>query len=335
MKAIAYRLAERIRRDEPIPFPLAALLSSATPLVRLGMWMRLRERRTRVNARVISFGNITAGGTGKTPAVIERARLEIAAGHRVAVLTRGYGARQEKTPVAVDTAQSEKDLYRLLGDEPALIARKAPGVVIVKCADRVAAARVAIDEYGADMLILDDGFQHVRLERDENIAVIDATNPFGNGSLIPRGILREPIQALRRATSILLARCDQTIRLDALLAVLDEVCPGTPIRRTRHAPKDLMRIADGVRLSLEFLREKRVKAVCGIANPEAFFRTLETIGADVTERVALPDHYEIPASEMAGSEIIVMTEKDAARLSTMPEQVYALGIELEEFESAF
>ena len=169
------------------------------------MWCRLQCPRTRVNARVISFGNITAGGTGKTPAVIERARQEVASGRKVAVLTRGYGSQSKESLIVAN--ESSEDLYLRIGDEPALIARKVPRAIVIKCADRVLAAKTAIDEHGCDTLIMDDGFQHVRLERDENIVLIDAANPFGNGHLLPRGILREPLHALKRATHFILTRC--------------------------------------------------------------------------------------------------------------------------------
>ena len=331
MNAFLYRLAEKIRKNEPIPFPLAALLAAGTPVVRAGMWARLRQPRVRVKARVISFGNITAGGAGKTPAVIERARRELDAGRRVAVLTRGYGSRREKAPVAATSAMRGGDLHRAVGDEPAMIARNVPGVVVVKCPDRVAGARVAIDEYGCDTLLLDDGFQYVRLERDEDIVVIDATNPFGNGRLIPRGILREPVEALRRATALVLTRCDQARDLGSVKEILGTLCPGVSIRQTRHAPKHLSRVADGETLSIEFLRGRQVRAVCGIAQPEAFFRTLELQGAVIAERVALPDHAELPAEALDGEDIIVMTEKDAVRLRSARPNVLSLHIELEDY----
>ena len=146
---------------------------------------------------------------------------------------------------AADSA-SAKDLYALLGDEAALIARKVPGIVIVKCPDRVAAARMAIERYGCSVLILDDGFQHVRIARDEDIVVIDARNPFGNGWLIPRGILREPIEALRHATHVVITRCDQARGVQDVVGRVREVCPDMPIRLTRHAPTGFWRVNDGM-----------------------------------------------------------------------------------------
>jgi tetraacyldisaccharide 4'-kinase len=325
-------LAERIRRGDPVPFPLAALLSAATPVQRLGMFLRLRQPRTRVEARVISFGNITAGGTGKTPAVIERAQQEIAAGRRVAVLTRGYGTAASQEPLLVASMEDARflDIANRLGDEPALILRRAPGVAIVKCADRVAGAREAMGE-GYDTLILDDGFQYVQLERDENVLVIDAAHPFGNGRLIPRGILREPLRHMARATHIVLTRCDQARGLPILLETVARFCHGVPVRQTRHAPKRLWRVADGVEVPLEVLKDRTVKAVCGIGNPEAFYRTIESLGVIIATRAAYRDHAPIPRDALAGTEWTVTTEKDAMRIEGPPENVYALAVGIEDF----
>ncbi len=329
-------LADRIRKGEDLPFPLAALLSGCTPAVRLGMWLRLRGTPVQVPARVISFGNITAGGTGKTPAVIERARAELAAGGRVAVLTRGYGSKGSKAPMAFQ----EEDAARLtageFGDEPLLIARKAPGVVIVKCPDRVAGARLAIEQHGCNVLILDDGFQHVRIVRDENILLVDATNPFGNRRLLPRGLLREPLAAMRRATSIVVTRCDQARDLPGLLAELRDLCPGAPVRLTYHRPVGLWRVADGQGVPLEAIRSTRVSAVCAIANPDAFQTTLESVGAIVAKHHVHLDHAVIPRRDLESETMIIMTEKDAVRLrgsgqAPISSNVYALEIELCDF----
>jgi len=330
MSRLFYALSEKIRSNEPVPAPLAAVLSAATVGVRLGMWARLRATPERVNARVISFGNITAGGSGKTPAVIERARAEFSAGRRVAVLTRGYGTRQGRHPVAVDTADRPERLYDLLGDEPALIAMKCPGIVVVKCADRVAGARMAIEKFGCDTLILDDGFQHVRLARDENVCVIDAANPFGNGWLIPRGILREKPQAVRRATHILLTHGDRAGRLDPVLRQLKSFNPDAPIRMTRHAPRSLWRVKDGQPLDLSALRGKTISAACAIAVPESFFQTLRGLGAEIEHERPFPDHAPLPKDALAAPGLVVVTEKDAVKLTNPPANVYALGIELED-----
>src|SRR5690606_37223327 len=179
------RLAEDIRTGAPIPAPIALALTAATPLTRLGMALRRASKPVRVDARVISIGNITAGGTGKTPAVIERVKQELAAGQRVAVLTRGCGAAPSDATIALPGAQAAIQPERV-GDEAALIGRHAPEALIVRDADRIRGAHAALAE-GCTTLVLDDGFQYVQLARDEDIVLIDATNPFGNGHLLPRG----------------------------------------------------------------------------------------------------------------------------------------------------
>jgi len=331
MSRLFYPIAEKIRRGEPVSVPLAAVLSAATIVQRAGMWARLRAKPVRVDAQVVSFGNITAGGTGKTPAVIERARAELAAGRRVAVITRGYASRRTREPAAVDTAQRQTNLYALLGDEPALIARKCPGAVIVKCPDRVAAARTAIEEFGCNTLILDDGFQHVRLVRDENICVIDASNPFGNGRLVPRGILRERPESIQRATHILLTHCDKAADLQHLLSQINTLNPGAPVRTTRHAPTLLWRVAGGEPIELETLREKAINAACAIAAPESFFQTLRGLGANIERELAFPDHATLPEDVLSAPGLVVVTEKDAVKLADPPENVYALSIELQDW----
>ena len=279
-------------------------------------------------ARVISFGNITAGGTGKTPAVIERARLELAAGHKVAVLTRGYGSSSPGELRIIEGGPSARGKVELVGDEAALIATKLPGAIVVRCKDRVAGARAAIEQHGCDMLILDDGYQYVRLERDENVCVIDATNPFGTENLIPRGILREPLSALRRATHIVLTRCDQCTDLEPLLQRLNALCPGVPIRKTRHAPSGLWRVADGTPMSLADIAEKSVTAICAIGSPEAFFQTLGELGLQLAARKAFPDHHPIASVEFPKEGAVVVTEKDAVRMSAPRDNVFALAVDL-------
>ncbi len=307
---------------------LGALLGAASWVQRTGMAIKLRGPRVRVGARVISFGNITAGGTGKTPAVIERAEQEVAAGHRVAVLSRGYGAARVTEPL-VHPPHAVPDA-RLLGDEPALIARRVPQVWIVRSADRVAGAQAAVNE-GCDVILLDDGFQAVALERDENVMVIDAVNPFGNGHILPRGILREPLSAMDRATHVVLTRCDQAKDLAATVAVVQQHCTNASIRFTRHAPVGFLRLCDGRTLPLEALQGECAAAVCGIGHPESFFQTLESLGVELTQRSALADHATIPAELLCGTTMTVVTEKDAARMAHAPKNVLALAIRLEDW----
>lgn len=327
----AKHLADRVRDGDPIPAPIALFLSALTPVQRAGMAFRRMQKVHRVNARVISFGNIAAGGTGKTPAVIERARKEIDAGRRVAVLTRGYAAPSGSTPHD-STELGNSSPYAALGDEAALILQKVPGVIVVKNGDRVAGARRAI-MLGCDTLILDDGFQQLRLARDEDIVLIDATNPFGNGHIIPRGILRESPRSLARATQIFVTHAD-TAPLDGLAelaATLVMYAPKAGVRDTRHVPTALRNIASRDLVPLEWLRGRAVSIACGIANPARFKATVLALGATVSAISAVEDHAPLQQVLTSLNGDVVITEKDAVRLTPpYPKNVHALEIELQD-----
>ncbi len=323
-------LKARLRQGQPLPLPIDTLLRGLVPFFQAGMRWRLSRPCVRVDARVISFGNITVGGTGKTPAVIERAQREIQAGHTVAVLTRGYGTPNPGLPVVVPPRSDHPGLSAKIGDEPALIARCVSDAFIIKSPDRVAGARMAVHQCGCDTLILDDGFQYVMLERNENVLVIDASCPFGNGRLLPRGTLREPVTALSRATSLLLTRCDQARDLTATILRLRELCPAIPIRKTWHAPGSLWRLSDGAESALATWKGRKVNVACAIGHPEAFFRTVESLGMVIGERKVFPNHRGFSLEGLSGAPII-MTEKDAVRLVKAPPETYALGIRLMDF----
>lgn len=325
-------IAERVRRGEPLPRPLDLLLCLGEPVQRFGMWRRRRQPKTRVDAKVISIGNITAGGTGKTPAVIERAQAEIDRGRRVAVLTRGYGAPSGGQPID-STALGDRSWFEALGDEGALILTRVPGVIVIKNADRVAGARHAIERHGCDTLILDDGFQYLRLERDEDIVLVDATNPFGNGHLLPRGILREDTAALCRATSIVVTHADQATNLPDTLHEIETLAPGIPIRATRHSPVAFRRLIDGERVDPDYFRDRPVDLASAIGNPEAFGKTVASTGAHVVDRFDFPDHRTITLEPWTRERPLIVTEKDAVRMVQPSEDIWALEIELADFVS--
>lgn len=331
--SFAESIREAVRLGRPLPLPLDMALRALTPVTRAGMALRLRERPERVDARVVSFGNLTAGGTGKTPAVIERAAREMAAGEKVAILTRGYygalkgGPHVHVAPDRLDGAERLR-IAEAFGDEPALLAMRLPGVTIVKCPDRVAGAKAAIAA-GCTTLILDDGFQHVRLARDENVLVIDASAPFGNGWLLPRGTLREPMSAMGRATHVILTRCDQAEDPAWVEARIRLYAPDAPIRRTRHAPQGLWRLDSGEAIGLDWLRGREVAAACAIGNPESFVRTLTALGAVVTESRTARNH-TLRALGGTSALPVVTTEKDAVRLERATGAVYALRVGMED-----
>ena len=258
---------------------------------------------------VISIGNLTLGGTGKTPLVAWAARRLAAAGLRPAIVSRGYGA--------ATGAQS---------DEAAELAIVVPGVPHVADRDRLAGARAAAAA-GADCVVLDDGFQHRRLARDLDVVAVDATDPFGCGRLFPRGLLREPATGLARAGAIVLTRADavtaarrQEIR--ERVAAGRGSAPPAVWAEAEHRPVALRRWDDGP-LPLEEVRGRRVVACAAIGNPAAFRATLESLGADVVGFRAFPDHHAYGAADLAAlaalaaegrADLVVTTLKDLVKV---------------------
>ena len=250
---------------------------------------------------MICIGNLTTGGTGKTPMVAEVVRRLSERGRRPAIVSRGWG-----------------------GDEARLFADWLPRVPHRCDRDRVWAARVAVELDGADCIVLDDGFQHWRLERDLAVVLDDATDPFGGGHLLPRGYLREPPRALRRAGLVVLTRCDQAGEA-ARRRTLERIARWTdaPVAFARHREVEVVDLPGGAAAPPASLAGRRVHAFCGIGRPEAFRATLEGLGARVVAFDELPDHHTYAEGELdrlllagrvAGAERSITTEKDAVKL---------------------
>lgn len=265
----------------------------------------------RVNIPVISVGNLTLGGTGKTPAVEWIARWFRARDRRVAILSRGYG----------DAARTG------LNDEGRVLEENLPDVPHLQGKDRVALARLAEEELASEVLILDDGFQHRRLGRDLDVVLLDALDPFGLGRMFPRGLLREPVASLRRAGVVVLSRADLVEpAIRSAIRHRAEQAAG-PLRwaEASHAPLDLLDAAGGV-LPLKSLSDRTVAAFCGIGNPEGFRRTLANLGIEVAAFRAFPDHHAYTAADVADLtawvrtadvNLALTTQKDLVKLRTI------------------
>lgn len=258
-------------------------------------------RSVRVSRPVIVTGNITVGGTGKTPLVIWLARLLQSKGRRVAIVLRGYGGKSQHWPrdVTPDTASEE------VGDEAVLLAART-GAIVVAGPDRVAAARRAI-ESGADVVLSDDGLQHYRLARDCEIAVVDAHRGLGNGWLLPAGPLREPASRLRSVDLVV-----KTRRSNAAAANEADAVPGQVTVRA-HLQRAIS-LKTGVERSLDSFRGSTVHAIAGIGNPQAFFDALAGAGLRVDAH-ALPDHAVLTERDISFEDgaPVLMTEKDAVK----------------------
>jgi tetraacyldisaccharide 4'-kinase len=286
---------------------------------------RGRRRIERVNVPVISVGNLSLGGTGKTPLVEWLARWLRSRGVRVTLVSRGYGAEAGAR-----------------NDEALELEERLPDVPHLQNPDRVAAARTAIEEFECQCIVLDDGFQHRRLARDLDLVLIDALEPFGFGHVFPRGTLREPLAGLARAQAVALSRADlvEVGEREQIKATVGRYAPRAVWLELAHAPRRLVSSA-GQEQSLDGLRGRRVAAFCGIGNPAGFRRTLEGLGAALAEFREFPDHYAYRRAdidslaawgERLGAEALVCTAKDLVKLRV--EQIgrlplWSVAIELE------
>jgi tetraacyldisaccharide 4'-kinase len=311
------------RRAEAALLAVAEAAFRAGAAVRGGLYDRGLLPAARAGVPVVSIGNVTVGGAGKTPAAIAVASRLVARGRQVAVLSRGYGATRSDARVVSDGTRVLLGAAEA-GDEPALLARRLPGVRVVCGPRRADLAALAVATLGADALVLDDGFQHRALARDVDVVVLDAANPFGNGRLLPRGPNREPRAALRRASLVWLSRVDQAdpAALAALRDLAREATGADPVE-SRHAPVDVVDAPLERSIGLEALRGTRVLLLAGVARPGGVRRTLESLGAIVTGERIYPDHHRFTAGELDealtaarafGAGRVVLTEKDAVRL---------------------
>lgn len=290
---------------------------------------------------VIVVGNLTVGGTGKTPVVEKLARSLRDRGRKVAILSRGYKSRKEPAlkkawrllshgeaeppRVVSDGKQILLDSH-VAGDEPYMLARNLPGVLVITDKDRVKAGLYAIRRFGVDTLILDDGFQYFRLKDHLQLLLIDKSNPFGNGHMLPRGLLREPISHMRRASYVILTKSDG-IPDPALVETIQRFRPGSELIECTHQPQYLQEVNGQMQIPLESLLGKRVIALSAIAVPESFERFVASYGADILSRERYMDHHRFAEWELLdlykkarelGADMLVTTEKDAVRI---PEQL--------------
>jgi tetraacyldisaccharide 4'-kinase len=322
--------------------PLASLYGLAMQ-ARSSLYARGLLTQHFLPCRVISIGNLTVGGTGKTPVVIALASALRERGRRVGVVSRGYKRRGAEAIVEVSDGRSVRGDPGETGDEPLLIAQRCTGVPVAVGADRPSVGRHLIERYHIDTLIMDDGYQHLALRRDTNILVLDAGVPFGNGYLLPRGRLREPLSAMARATAVLVTRASPGGRLDELKAAVRSAAPAAPIWVTDFAPSAVVQVGDSTSVEPSVLKGERVLAVSGIGQPESFRQLLAAAGATVAEHCVFPDHHAYSredvqrirqVAERAGAGRIVTTEKDAVKLAQFDEvakqdvPIWAVRIEL-------
>lgn len=283
----------------------------------------LKSRRLKyAGCKVISVGNITLGGTGKTPLAGYIADYLRGRGKNVAILSRGYAGRREG--------------YGYAADEPGMLKASLAGIHIVVNADRLKAAGKAIAEFKADTVILDDGFQQWHIKKDLEIVTVDTTNPFGNRHLLPRGILREPLSSLRRADLFVLTKTNLNADTQDLKNFLSNLNPRCRIIEASHEPAGFYRFGEPQKpLPLGYFKGKKVGLFCGIADPHSFARLVSGLGAEVVCSRNFRDHHQYKPGELEmlmaqvkekGLEGIITTEKDAVKLAGIKQDNMLSGL---------
>jgi tetraacyldisaccharide 4'-kinase len=327
-----------------------ALIRGALSVAAGAYWGALAARDTcyaagvfstrRLPVPVISIGNLTLGGSGKTPlaALVANALAEL--GTSPAILSRGYGRRTRGVRVVAD-----RDGVRLsareAGDEPRLLAEQLPGIPVVVGESRYEAGRVAVERCGAHALVLDDGFQHRTLAKDLEILAVPGTAPWGNGRLFPRGVLREPMSALRRVDVAVVTNPPHEATAAGIVGTLRRHGSPAIVLTGTYQVHAWRRGTDGTTLPPETLAGRRVVALAGLASPAGFVTTLSGLGAIVAELVEFPDHHPYTEADLArvraavrsaGAGCVVTTEKDWMRLREGPRldiDLWALSVRLD------
>ncbi|MEI8234107.1 MAG: tetraacyldisaccharide 4'-kinase [Verrucomicrobiota bacterium] len=324
--------------------------------LRLRLYRKRLLRERALGCLVISIGNLTVGGTGKTPVVEKFARALQAGGRRVAILSRGYkskkppflkrllnrfGSRQEFVPRIVSDGKSLLLNSRLAGDEPYMLAKNVPEVVVLVDRDRVKSGLYAIEKMGCDTLLLDDGLQYLRLKHRLDVVLVDSQAPFGNEYLLPRGTLREPPPNLRRASYIFVTKCVPGADNSALIARIRTYNRTAEIVECTHSPRYLENVFTGERQPLTYLKGRYIGALSAIARPESFEDGLRKLGAKIELSRHFADHHRFSEKDIAGFirrcvnrdlDAILTTEKDCVRFPRLKDlelPVYFLRVEIE------
>jgi tetraacyldisaccharide 4'-kinase len=319
--------------------PIAPVYRAAVA-ARVAAYERGWLRQRRLDVPVISVGNLTFGGTGKTPTVIALVRDLIRLGRRPAVLTRGYKRRDDEQVVVV--GPEPRHTVEQVGDEPIEMARRLPGVPVVVDADRERGG-LAAQRLGADVVVLDDGFQHLRVERNLDLVLLDAGDPWGGGRLPPLGRLREPTSAIRRADAVLITKVPADWRpvVAQIESVVDEIAPTLQVFVARMKPTRVRRTG-GDWEPAESLAGRRVHACAGLGRPQGFVATLEAAGAMVVGSTWFPDHHDysrddvasvIAAAQRAGA-VVVTTGKDMVKLP-VDADIWVVEAEMEPIEGSW
>ncbi len=342
---------------------LAGGLFFASRFYRMGIqfrnWMYAKRiiRHHALGCLVVSIGNLSCGGTGKTPVVEVFARTLSAKGRKVAILSRGYRSKKrsfgsrlahilhaqeiELPPKVVSDGKNLLMNSEFAGDEPYMLASNVKEAAVIVDKDRVKSGIYAIEHFHSDVIILDDGFQYLMLKPHINIALVDSTDPFGNGHVLPRGTLREPIKNIRRADYVFLTKSDGSHKLQHLKNFIRRHTRRAEIIECCHKPKHIVQLFSHERKELAELKGRRVAALSAIACPRSFENFLRQLGAELVLCDHYADHHRYTQQEIIdfineakakGAEMILTTEKDAVRIPRLDRcdvPLYFLRIEID------
>lgn len=351
------------KREHRFDQAIIDFLFLASRFYRMGIqfrnWMYDKRviRNRALGCLVVSIGNLSCGGTGKTPVVEVFARTLSAKGRKVAILSRGYRSRKipfwtrlmmrlraQKIELPPKVVSDGKNLLmdsEFSGDEPYMLASNLPDVSVVVDKDRVKSGIYAIDNFHTDVIILDDGFQYLMLKPHINIVLVDSSDPFGNGHVLPRGILREPIKNIRRADYVFLTKSDGSHKIHHLKNFIRRHTRRAEIIECCHKPKYLVELNGRKKEQLSMLKGAKTAALSAIARPESFEKFLEELGAELVLKDHYADHHRYSVQEIldfireaknAGAEMIITTEKDAVRIPKLERcdiPIYFLRIEID------
>jgi tetraacyldisaccharide 4'-kinase len=342
-------------RPSVLMMPFSTVYRAITQ-ARLAAYRSGLFRTSKLPAPVISVGNITTGGTGKTPLVEWVCRTIAGAGEspattvsqaqkKICVLTRGYGKVNPTEQVLVSDGTKIMADEVKAGDEPLLLAKNLLGIAaVISNPDRVAAAEWAIPNLGTGVFVLDDGFQHLRIARNLDIVTIDATNPFGGGEMLPNGRLREPLSGLSRADCVVITRSDLVDDLASVKDAVTKLVGDQPVFCSRMVTSGLRRLG-GDRIDVGEILGHPVGAFCGVGNPASFFKQVRNKGMEVSFSRAFPDHHKYSQADLdalvhqaqaSGAKAIITTAKDATKLGAVDISIpcYVLEIRISIDEEA-
>ncbi len=300
-------------------------------------------RSEKLPCTVISIGNITAGGTGKTPMAIYVAKLATRIGYKTAIVSRGYKGGAEKTGGVVSNGKTIYMDSDMAGDEPFMMASGLKDVPVLVGQNRFKAGMTAVKEFNPDVIVLDDAFQHLRVKRDINLVLLDSSKPFGNNRLLPRGLLREPVSALLRGDAYIMTRSDSAEQ--ACFSRVRKIAQGKPVFTSFHIPYLFKIVGKNNTVSRSeyntgFLKGRRVIAFSGIAKNDDFRRTVGSFKCSQTDFMEFPDHYRYSdedlqqisnSAERAKADYILTTEKDYVRIAhriSWPADLAVIGVEI-------